>query len=141
MKKIALISCTKKKQAYECTAEEMYMPSSLYKKARQYILRQNYTSWYILSALHGLLKPHQVISPYNQTLNTMSAAEIREWSKRVAAQIIALNPSEVDFYAGDNYRKELIPILEGAGIICNVPLRGLGIGEQLSFYTKELKGF
>ncbi|MGV2885946.1 DUF6884 domain-containing protein [Paenibacillus taichungensis] len=141
MKKIALISCTKKKQTYECPAQELYTPSSLFKKAKLYVQRQDYNGWFILSALHGLLSPDQVVEPYNQTLNNMSIADIRDWSKKVAQQLIALHPGEIYFYAGDNYRKELVPLLEEAGIVCHVPLKGKGIGEQLAFYTEELKGF
>ncbi|RRJ54651.1 hypothetical protein EHV15_34200 [Paenibacillus oralis] len=141
MKKIALISCTKKKQTYECPAQELYLPSSLFKKAKLYVQRKEYDGWYILSALHGLLSPDQVVAPYNQTLNSMSIVDIRDWSKKVADQVISLNPKEIHFYAGDNYRKELIPRLEKAGIVCYVPLRGKRIGEQLAFYNEELKGF
>jgi hypothetical protein len=138
---IALISCTKKKETYECPAKEMYRPSSLFTKAKMYVATKKYNGWFILSALHGLLDPETVIEPYNQTLNNMSVKEIREWSVKVAAQLKEIGPAVVDFYAGDNYRKELIPLLEQAGIVCNVPLRGKGIGEQLQFYTEELKDF
>lgn len=138
MTKIALISCTKKKLAYECHAQDMYSPSALFKKAKLYVNQQNYDEWYILSALHGLLEPQQLVIPYNETLNNMAISEIREWSKQVANQIISIHPDTIDFYAGDNYRKALIPILEEAGITCNIPLKGLGIGEQLAFYTQEL---
>lgn len=58
--------------------------------------------WYILSAKHGLLKPTQVVKPYNITLNTMSLAKRREWGKGVIRQMDDQLPEadEVVFLAG-----------------------------------------
>jgi hypothetical protein len=138
--KIALISCTKLKENKPCFAADMYMPSSLYKKARKYVSgRYNY--WYILSAEYGLLMPTQWIQPYDKTFNNMSK-EIKktyqkEWSQMVFEDLIKLRPNEIDFYAGNEYRKYLIPLLEDQGIKCNVPLKGLGIGEQMKYYNEN----
>lgn len=136
--KIALISCTKLKQDKKCSAAHMYDPSPLFKKAKSYV-SVRYNHWLILSAKHGALHPSQVIDPYDYTLNGAGVTELRLWSESVFQQIMRIRPSEVDFYAGKNYRKFLIPLLEQEGIVCNVPLEGKGIGEQLSFYTKENK--
>lgn len=134
--KIALISCTKRKENKPCFASEMYMPSQLFKKARKYT-GQRYKYWFILSAEYGLLRPTQWIYPYNKTLNNMSANEIKEWSTLVFNDIKTLNVNEVDFYAGEKYRIYIIPMLEAEGITCNVPLKGLGIGQQLQFYKEN----
>ena len=67
----------------------------------------------------------------------MPAVAVKEWSARVFKDILTVRPTEVDFYAGERYRKYLIPLLEDAGIKCNVPLKGLGIGEQLSWYKSK----
>lgn len=133
MMKIALISCTKLKRTDPCFAANMYMPSQLFRKAKSYVL-QNYSHWYVLSAEYGLLRPLTQIFPYDKTLNNMPAADIKEWSKMVFNDLKAIRPNEIDFYAGEKYRKYLIPLLEAEGIKCNVPLKGLGIGQQLKFY-------
>lgn len=127
--KIALISCTKLKQDYPCEAQEMYLSSQLFKKARNYIEQNKYDAWFILSAKYGLLKPMDIIEPYNITLNTMKKNEIVEWSYKVYDQICKFELSQVDFYAGEKYRKYLIPLLQNKNIICNIPLKGLGIGQ------------
>jgi hypothetical protein len=136
--KIALISCTKLKQDYSCKVEEMYLKSTLFNRATSYINKLNYDNWFVLSAKYGLLNRNQTIEPYDETLNNMNSKQIKEWSNKVTDKLIKLDISEVDFYAGESYRKYIIPQLEGKGIKCNVPLKGLGIGQQLGFYTREL---
>jgi hypothetical protein len=67
----------------------------------------------------------------------MSSADIKEWSQMVFDDLKTLNVQEIDFYAGDKYRKYLIPLLEAEGIKCDIPLKGLGIGQQLQFYKNK----
>lgn len=135
--KIALVSCTKLKQDYSCRAQEMYLLSTLFSKAVNYIKQQNYDRWFILSAKYGLLNPNVLIEPYDLTLNNMKSEEIKKWSQKVFNQLIIYNIDEIDFYSGDKYRKYLIPMLEKINIKCNIPLKGLGIGQQLQFYTRR----
>jgi hypothetical protein len=135
--KIALVSCTKLKQTYSCSAREMYIPSTLYSKAIKYIEQRDYDNWLILSAKYGLLQQGKMIDPYDLTLNNMKSNEIKEWSEKVLCDIIKLKLSQIDFYCGDKYRKYLIPLLEQRNIKCNIPLKGKGIGEQLQFYTQN----
>lgn len=138
--KIALVSCTKLKQDYHCQAQEMYLPSTLFSKAINYIKQQDYNKWFILSAKYGLLNPNDLIEPYDLTLNNMKSEEIKKWSQKVFNQLITYNIHEIDFYTGEKYRKYLMPMLEKIDIKCNIPLKGLGIGKQLQFYTKESVG-
>lgn len=48
---------------------------------------------FILSEKHGLVDLEQVIEPYEQTLNTMSMHEIKNWAEKVKQQMIG----KVDF--------------------------------------------
>lgn len=73
MTRIALVSCTKLKKDYPCSGQEMYLESQLFKKATDYIRKQDYNEWYILSAKYGLLNKDTIIEPYDTTLNNMSA--------------------------------------------------------------------
>ncbi len=136
MKKIALISCSKGKKNYSCKSMYMY-DSVLFKKAKKYVESQNYCEWFILSAKHGLLNPENIIEPYDLTLNNMGRDNLIKWSNSVFIQLCQMNISVIDFYAGDNYRKYLIPLLEFENIECNIPLKGLGIGQQLQFYKNK----
>jgi cytoplasmic iron level regulating protein YaaA (DUF328/UPF0246 family) len=113
------------------------MPSSLFKKAREYVKEAEYDAWFILSAKYGLLLPTDTIFPYNQTLNNMKVNEVKEWSNDVFSKLIEYQPTYIDFYAGEKYRSHLIPLLEKQGVICNVPLQGLGIGQQMKFYNEN----
>ncbi|MEO2075901.1 MAG: DUF6884 domain-containing protein [Bacillus sp. (in: firmicutes)] len=137
MSKFALISCTKLKKDYPCPAKEMYLESQLFKKAVSYIEKQDYNDWFILSAKYGLVDQETVIGPYDLTLNNMKAVDRKKWSNDVFKQIMELQPHQLDFYAGKKYREYLIPLLEMNGIQCKVPLEGLGIGEQLKFYSRS----
>ena len=67
----------------------------------------------------------------------MSAAQIRSWSDRVFAQLKMRTDVEHDhfvFLAGKEYRKYLVPRLRSA----DVPMKGLGIGEQLQYLKNHL---
>ncbi|TVX99402.1 DUF6884 domain-containing protein [Paenibacillus cremeus] len=135
MGKIALISCTKLKQEFPCSAREMYMKSTLFSKIALYIEQQDYSEWYILSAKYGLLFKDTSIEPYDVTLNNMNVSDRKAWALRTAQEIVDLGANHVDFYAGRRYREYIIPILKGKKMAVGVPLIGLGIGEQLRYLT------
>lgn len=138
MTKIAIISCTKMKQEFPCDVKTMYQKSELFSKIVKYVECQEYTEWFVISAKYGLLSSKQIIEPYDITLNNMKASERKKWAEITANQIIELGVSEIDFYAGKKYREYLIPILEDKSIICNVPMKGLGIGQQLKFLKDRM---
>ncbi|SDM42313.1 hypothetical protein SAMN05428961_11725 [Paenibacillus sp. OK060] len=135
--KIALVSCTKIKQNFLCEAQTMYNKSALFSKVIQLIRQCEYTDWYILSAKYGLIEKDELIEPYDITLNNMKSDERKAWAKEVAKNILTLDVSHIDFYAGQKYRQYLIPLLELKGIICAIPLEGLGIGEQLKYLNEN----
>ena len=136
--RIALISCTKKKQdlpaGAKAMAKDMYI-SPLFKGAYRYAQR-NADKIFILSAKHWLLEETEPVEPYNETLNTKSEDEIKQWAKNVIATLAQkadLQNDEFILLAGDKYRKYLIGSLRHFSI----PLEGRPIGEQLAFYKKE----
>ena len=135
MKNIILISCVSKKLDRKSTAENIYT-SSLFKKNLTYAKSLKPNQIYILSAKHGLLKLTDEIEPYNKTLNKMRTYEIKEWSKEVVRQVKSvadLKNDEFTFLAGEKYRKYLIPELSQV----KIPMKGLKIGEQLQWLTKQ----
>lgn len=135
MKNIVLISCVSKKLDKKSTAENIYV-SPLFKKNLTYAKSLNPNEIYILSAEHGLLKLTDEIEPYDKTLNNMSSNEIKEWSKKVVNQLNSLTDlknDEFTFLAGEKYRKYLIPELNNV----KIPMKGLKIGKQLQWLTKQ----
>ena len=131
MSKIVLISCVSKKLNHKSKAKDLYI-SPLFKYNYQYAQLLNPDRIFILSAKYGLIGSDDEIEPYNETLNTKSVNEIREWAKKVLSDLSQktnLKEDEFIFLAGNNYRKFLIPAIKNY----EVPLNGLTIGKQLSF--------
>jgi hypothetical protein len=108
--------------------------SDLFRKARRYAEASG-CPWFILSAEYGLVKPDQLIAPYERTLKKMRAADRRAWGNRVAAQVAKAVPdlSRVVFLADERYRGFLAGLLAGRGVEVSVPMEGLRIGEQLNW--------
>jgi len=139
---LGLISCTKSKANVKCKASEMYMPSQLFRAAFAYT-KDKYDIVAILSAKYGLLLPTDEIEPYNTTLKTLNIQQRKKWAEKVMNQIkerIDLsNIKECFIHAGKEYRQYLIPLLEGSGIKCRIPLQGLPIGKQIQWYKLRTK--
>lgn len=129
MKRVVLISCVSQKRTMKSKARDLYV-SALFKKNLQYAQKLNPDKIFILSAKYGLGGLDDEIEPYDQTLNTMSASEIKQWAKCVLGQLSTvadLQQDQFTFLAGAKYRKYLVPFME----YVEVPLEGLRIGEQL----------
>src|SRR5512147_3143165 len=128
---IALVGCVKTKRRSASPAGDLYT-SPLFRALRHYALAQA-DAWYILSAEYGLLRPDQVVQPYERTLNRMSKADRVAWGMRVQSQLVDVLPpsAEVIVLAGSRYREDLVPFLERRGFSVMVPLEGLSFGRQL----------
>ena len=120
------LSCVSKKRDYSCFASDMYV-SDLFKKSLAYATKiTEPTNVYILSAKYGLLELNQQIEPYELTLNTMNKKQRKENN-------ISFDEKTV-FLCGKKYREFLIDKFPNS----TVPLKHLGIGQQLAFYKNEL---
>lgn len=135
--RVALVSCVKTKRATASPAGELYT-SSLFVGMRSFAQR-NADTWYILSAKHGLLRPDQVVDPYETTLKTMKKADRVAWAEQVQQQLLATLPTaaEVIFLAGERYREVLTPFLERRGFTVRVPMAGLKMGRQLQWLNAQ----
>lgn len=134
-KKIVIISCVSQKLPHRAKAKDLYV-STLFHLNLKYANSLSPDKIYVLSAKHGLLDLEKEVEPYEQTLNNMRTAEIKEWADSVLEQLKAvasLEEEEFTFLAGDKYRKYLLPHIKHT----LVPLEGLRIGEQLQ-RLKEL---
>ena len=136
MSTTALISCSSKKLPTKARARELYV-SALFTKSLRYAELQNPEKTFILSAKHGLLELEQEIEPYDETLNTMKKAERMKWAQGVLGKlekIVNLQEERVIFLAGNRYREFLTPNIRH----CEIPMKGMGIGEQLAYLNKYL---
>lgn len=129
------MSCVSKKQLGIYKAKDLYI-SDWFKKARLFV-ENNYNNWYILSAKHFLVKPEQELEYYEMYLPDQNKDYKLKWADTVISQL-NIHPCEIDIFAGKEYRKYLIPLLEERGFKVNIPLEGLGIGQQLGWFKEKL---
>ncbi len=133
---IVLISCVSKKLENKSKVKDLYI-SQLFKLNLLYSSILNPHKVFILSAKHGLLHLNDEIEPYDETLNTKSAREVINWAEKVLDQLAEqadLTEDKFIFFAGNNYRKHLIPKLENY----EIPMKGLPIGKQLQFLKEQI---
>ena len=133
--RIHLVSCVAKKQTGTVAAKDLYI-SPWFRLARRYVERSG-GPWFILSAKYELLEPDRPIPPYDETL--IKAADRRAWAQRVKSQMDSRLPeaNEVEILAGVRYRQYLEAYLSNRFPSVRVPMRGLRIGEQLSWLKNE----
>ena len=84
--KIGLISCSKAKKDYFCSAEEMYSESNIFKLSLEYA-KKICDEVFVLSAKHGLLNLEDTIHPYDESLVDKSLDERRKWSQEVVSRL------------------------------------------------------
>ena len=136
VKKVVLISCVSKKLNYKARAEDLYI-SPLFRYSLAYSRKLKPDAIFILSAKYGLIDLDEIIEPYDETLIGKKAEEIKKWSENVIGQISGrydLKKDKFIFLVGANYRKYILPHV----VDYEIPLKGLGIGEQLSFLKNEI---
>jgi|SRR5579863_980242 len=132
---IVLLSCVKSKRANRCKAADMYT-SPLFRKMMAYALSLKPKGVYILSAKYGLLKPDDIIDPYEQTLKKMSARDRQQWARTVVTKLgqqCDLDADQFVILAGSAYRENLVPHLKHF----KVPMAGLSFGKQLQWLERQ----
>jgi hypothetical protein len=128
---VCWVSCVGQKLSSAAPAKDLYT-SDWFTKARRHV-ESTGVPWFILSAKYGLVRPDEVIEPYELTLNTLGVEDRRRWAERVKQQLATHGnlPTTVVMLAGARYREHLEPYLTSAGVRVEVPMEGLRIGEQL----------
>ena len=145
--RVGLVGCASSKLQRPAPARELYT-SQLFRKASAYAAA-TCDRWYILSAKHGLVHPDTVLEPYDVKLgaNRLDTPPIHDWAERVRVQLAEELADVADVadvllvaLAGEQYRTVLRPWLGAAG--CRwpfeIPMLGMGIGQQLGWLTHEL---
>ena len=138
MKRVAFVSCVKTKSTTPELAEHLYI-SPWFRMAREYA-RRNADRWFILSAEHGLVEPRKLIEPYDTTLNRMMIADRKRWASHVMWQMddLDVRGDTAVVLAGQRYREFLLTPLFVRFENVNVPMKGLQMGEQLSWMKNTL---
>lgn len=136
---VVLVSCVSRKRSSVVPAKDLYL-SDWFLKARRFAEGTG-APWFILSAEHGLVDPDEPIGPYEKTLNTMPVRERRGWADAVFEQLTTAAPDleRVMVLAGTRYREFLADRLVARGVAVEVPMKGLRIGEQLSWLGQQVR--
>lgn len=134
---LVLVSCVKSKTAHAAPAKDLYT-SALFHGGKALAMSSG-APWFILSSKYGLVKPDEVIQPYEYTLNTLGIAERKAWAKNVLQALLpaAKGRKEIIILAGVRYREFLIEPLKRAGHEVLIPMLGLRFGEQLSWLAEH----
>ena len=113
MKNTAVVNCSAMKLNHECEAQELYSKSYVF-RAQIEFLSHTYDDWYILSAKYGIVKPTDVIEPYDLSFkvsrrgrgNVITPESLNDLKVKVNSQIpILLENSRVDIHASFPYWK------------------------------------
>lgn len=140
---VGLVGCAAAKLQRPAPARELYT-SQLFRKSAAYV--EAYADrWYVLSAKHHLVAPETVLAPYDVKLgaNSRSSPPIHAWAMIVVEQLRAelaevSEPITLLVLAGEQYRTFLVHLAEPTWDV-QVPMRGLGIGQQLGWLTTRQK--
>ncbi|MFF2244294.1 DUF6884 domain-containing protein [Arthrobacter sp. NPDC058130] len=133
-----MVACAAAKLDRPDPARELCV-SQLFRKASAYA-EATCDRWYILSAKHGLVHPDTIIEPYDVRLGarTPGAPPVHGWAARVrdqlAAEFAGLEGVTIVALAGEQYRTAL----QDVPWPVEVPMKGLGIGQQLGWLTRQL---
>jgi cytoplasmic iron level regulating protein YaaA (DUF328/UPF0246 family) len=138
-REFAIIGCGAAKADELQPAAEMYT-STYFRKKREYAEEKADRYW-ILSAKHGLLEPHEVIEPYDVTPDDLSQQEKQDLRGFVGTQLDdALDDGVVNvnvaLLLGQKYRDLIRPVVEDVdrGLVARDVLGGVGgIGKQMAF--------
>ena len=133
---VLLLGCVKLKASSPQQAKDLYV-SDLFQKRRRYA-DQRGLPWFVLSAEHGLLRPDDLVAPYDVELKAQPASYRRVWGawvfERLRRELGALSGVRLEVHAGEAYAEALVEPASIAGARLSRPLRGLRQGVQLAWY-------
>jgi len=136
--RVVLLGCGADKHPGTHPAKMLYR-SQYFRKKREYAERSG-CPWFIVSAEYGLLAPDQEICDYNKRITDLSQAQRQQWGQRLAAQLADVVPPHsavvFELHMGQDYRRVVEPAIQGIFSYArfDVPMAGLGIGQQLGAY-------
>jgi hypothetical protein len=120
-----LVACSRAKLGMISPAQDLYC-SAWFRLVRLVVQHE---PWAILSAKHGVVMPMRLIEPYDVTLNGQPKAARQAWAVGVLATVPIAERYRI--WGGRDYFEFLAGPLRA-----ELPLKGLGIGQQLSRLIK-----
>ena len=150
-KTVYFVGCGKSKLDVAAPAKDLYQ-GSLFKKARTYVAHKMIEGdeWYILSAQEGCIRPDKTVEPYDKTLLSMKRDERYSWAMKSIRDFCrhgyypyyTRQNLRLVFLCGKLYRRDIIMFLSESkhfnDVTIEVPMAGLGIGQQLKWLTDEV---
>lgn len=134
---IVLISCSKGKGAHPAAAQDLYT-SPLFRRGRGYA-ESSGRRWFILSAEHGLVAPHEWLAPYERYLPDTPRPFREAWGQWVVARLDLLVEDladrTVEIHAGAAYLDPILDRLTSTVADVSLPLQGLTVGQRLQWYS------
>jgi len=136
-RRIGMVGCVKSKLDHAAPARELYT-SQLF-RGRRASVERTCDRWFILSALHGLVSPDEVLEPYQRALKGDKVVAKRAWAAQVLQAIDHLigevDDTVIELHAGSDYLDlGLADGLIERGADVERPTAGLSLGEQLRYY-------
>ncbi len=133
---VLLLGGVKLKASSPRQAKDLYL-SDLFRKQRGYA-DQRGLPWFVLSAEHGLLRPNDLVAPYDVALTAEPASYRRVWGawviERLRRELGGLTGVRLEVHAGDAYAEAMGEPARAAGAKLIRPLQGLILAEQLAWY-------
>jgi hypothetical protein len=138
---IGLVAASKRRRGGIARAHEQFDPSPVFRRARDFCDR-SYSEWYVLSTLHLLAPPQQVIGADEPALYLLSAAERVAWAEAVAGQLRArvarsAQPLTFVIYASQLYSEVMLRV--APDLVFEMPLTGMSFVERLHWYDDRLR--
>jgi len=120
-RKVALVSCTRRKKPYGCSARELYSESERFIDALAFVEApgNGYDQTYIVSARYGLVDLEQQLAPYDCDLLEFPEEEQTCWAAYITQLLQWKDVGQdckVVVHADDLYSKLLIKALTDKGI-------------------------
>lgn len=137
-RRVAIVGCSAHKAPAPALARDLYR-SEVFQHSRAYAERYA-NEWWILSAKHGLLRPGDVIEPYDMPLSAASPAARQEWLANVTRSMTdVIRPSDaITILAADDYAKPVAESLVTRAFRTSVPLECMSTAEKLEWLTLQV---
>ena len=133
---VLLLGCVKLTASSQQVAKDR-SASDLFGKRLRYADERG-LPWFVLSAKHGLLRPDDVVTPYDVEFKAQPAGYRSAWGawviERLRYELGALDGIRLEVHAGEAYARALVDPSSAAGATLTHPLQGLRQGEQLAWY-------
>lgn len=134
---LVLVGCVKTQLPVRAPADELF-GSPLFRRRREFAERSG-LPWFVLSSRHGLVRPEEVIEPYDLCLARQPIAARRAWGRLVIGQLHAvlgnLTGRTLEIHAGAAHIEPIELGLCESGATVVTPLRGLALGQHLAWYS------